>query len=234
MAPLETFFLTCDVLLTGFTVGTTVWFFFVQSPFLFNLMGREKFVPNMMQMTRLWVSTMFLSVSALVTVCLAAPYVLGSSATTASSITLNGCLLGLSWLAIAVNKFIIVPKALKVGAKSHNERKGDNSKDVKSFVVQGGSKTQTKTLHQTVVVFVLLMTVALVAHTVVLIDSISTYIDNCTSRSGLAYIFSIYEIESAYSDVMMQPAAGAHVRPPRRPWSDANAWNSWTWSTAGA
>jgi hypothetical protein len=169
---LATCLLTCDVLLTGFTVGTTVWFFFVQSPFLFQRLGREKFVPLMMPLTRLWVTTMFGSVSCLLAVGVAGPLLLVTGHDTPHT-RLPLSLTGLAWLAVAVNKFIVVPKALKAGTKSHQERKGDNSKDVKSFVVQGGSQTQTKAWHQSVVVFVLVMAGALVAHTVAVCASLT-------------------------------------------------------------
>jgi hypothetical protein len=171
MVLLATCLLTCDVLLAGFTVGTTVWFFFVQSPFLFQRLGREKFVPIMMPLTRLWVTTMFGSVSCLLAVGVAGPLCVTSNDTPRTRLPLS--LTGLAWLAVALNKFLVVPKALKAGAKSHQERKGDHSKDVKSFVVQGGSQTQTKAWHQTVVVFVLVMAGALVAHTVALCASLT-------------------------------------------------------------
>jgi hypothetical protein len=153
---LGTLLITIDLFLTGFTVGTTVWFFFIQSPMLFNLMGREKFVPIMMQMTRLWVHTMFLSTSTLLAVSLVIKH------DYRESLQFYYVLAG--WVAILTNRFVMVPNALKAGASSHQERKGDNSKDVKSFVVEGGSKTETKTMHQAVVTFVLIMSAALVAH----------------------------------------------------------------------
>jgi hypothetical protein len=155
---LYTLLIAIDYLLAGFTVGTTVWFFFIRSPFLFSLMGREKFVPIMMQMTRVWVRTMFYSVTGLLVVSRIIQRQFQSS--------LKHYIVLVAWFAILANRFVIVPKALKAGAKSHDERKGDNTKDVKKFVVQGGSKTETKTLHQTVVLCVLIMAGALLAHLV--------------------------------------------------------------------
>ena len=67
---------------------------------------------------------------------------------------------------MALNWFVVVPAALKAGARSTRERKGDNSKDLKEFAVNGGGKTETKSLHQTVVVFVLIMVGAFVGHLV--------------------------------------------------------------------
>jgi hypothetical protein len=153
----QTLLIASDQLLTGFTVGTTVWFFFIQSPFLFRLMGREKFVPIMMQMTRVWVRTMFYSVTVLLLVSRIIQELYSS---------LKHSIVVVAWLAILINYSVVVPKALKAGARSHDERKGDNTKDVKDFALKGGSKTQTKTLHQAVVLFVLIMTGALLAHLV--------------------------------------------------------------------
>jgi hypothetical protein len=121
-------------------------------------MGREKFVPIMMQMTRVWVRTMFYSVTGLLLVSWIIQQQFQSS--------LKHYIVLVAWLAILANRFVIVPRALKAGAKSHDERKGDNTKDVKDFVVQGGSKTETKTLHQAVVLCVLIMAGALLAHLV--------------------------------------------------------------------
>jgi hypothetical protein len=149
--------LATDQLLTGFIVGVTVWFFFIQSPFLFQLMGKEKFVPIMMQLTRLWVSTMFYSATALLVVSLLL---------LTKEVPLKVAIVAIGWLAITINKFVVVPKALKAGARSRNGRKGDNSKDVQEFIVDGGGKSETKALHQTVVVFVLIMSGAFVLHLV--------------------------------------------------------------------
>lgn len=83
-------------------------------------------------------------------------------------------IVAIGWLAIFINKYFVVPKALKAGARSHNQRKGDNSKDVQEFVVEGGGKSETKVLHQTVVVFVLIMSGAFIAHLVDLAGAAST------------------------------------------------------------
>lgn len=153
-----TLLLSLDLLLTGFVTGTTVWFFFIQSPHLFQRMGREKFVPIMMGLTKLSMTTIFVCV-----VCV--------SLTAAANYQQSGNSAQLLWalaalVATSINHFFVVRAALQAGAESQAERKGDNSRDVKDFAVQGGSKTQTKTLHQSVVAFVLLMTGASVGHLV--------------------------------------------------------------------
>uniref|UniRef100_A0A7S2Q4N7 DUF4149 domain-containing protein n=1 Tax=Skeletonema marinoi TaxID=267567 RepID=A0A7S2Q4N7_9STRA len=148
--------LALDQGLTGFTVGVTVYFFFIQSPKLGKTMGKEKFVPLMMALTRTWAKTMFLSSTAN----------LATSLYLSSNDTMNISLVAIGWMAMALNWFVVVPAALKAGARSTRERKGDNSKDLKEFAVNGGGKTETKSLHQTVVVFVLIMVGAFVGHLV--------------------------------------------------------------------
>eukprot|EP00986_Skeletonema_menzelii_P011586 scaffold6032_cov124-Skeletonema_menzelii.AAC.1 len=121
--------LALDQGLTGFTVGVTVYFFFIQSPKLAKTMGKEKFVPLMMALTRVWAKTTFLSSTA----NLAMSLYLSSNGT-----TMNIYLVAIGWMAMALNWFIVVPAALKAGARSARERKGDHSKDLKEFAVNGG------------------------------------------------------------------------------------------------
>eukprot|EP00516_Mucochytrium_quahogii_P005415 CAMPEP_0203750324 /NCGR_PEP_ID=MMETSP0098-20131031/4570_1 /ASSEMBLY_ACC=CAM_ASM_000208 /TAXON_ID=96639 /ORGANISM=" , Strain NY0313808BC1" /LENGTH=109 /DNA_ID=CAMNT_0050639557 /DNA_START=263 /DNA_END=588 /DNA_ORIENTATION=- len=60
--------------------------------------------------------------------------------------------------ATLFNTYVIVPRALAAGKASAVERaKNENTSSVKDFAIEGGSKTETKTLHQTVVAFVLVM-----------------------------------------------------------------------------
>jgi hypothetical protein len=154
---LQTSLLALDQLLAGFSVGTTVWFFFIQSPFLLKILGKEKFTPTMMKLIELWAKT----VSALFV--LVQPLRVVLSGNKASPI-MDLVPLAIGWTAIAVNRFVIVPRALQAGWKSSRGRKGDNSKDVKDFAVQGGGRTETKSLHQTVVLYVLIMSGGLVGH----------------------------------------------------------------------
>jgi hypothetical protein len=64
-----------------------------------------------------------------------------------------------------LNYFVVVPRALAKGRQSTRERvQTDNSANIKNFVIEGGSKTETKTMHQLVVLFVLIMIGALVVH----------------------------------------------------------------------
>ena len=144
-----------DIGLSGGIVLVTVWFFFLQSPFLFKRLGRAKFVPIMMQMTQLFFDVQV--VFGVLLVALAGLRVQGLDANTGTAAA--------AFVFTAVNRMVIVPKALAKGRASAEER-GTNpdSRSATDFAVQGGSKTETKTMHQTVVLFVLLNVGALAAH----------------------------------------------------------------------
>lgn len=141
-----------DIAISAGIVFVTVWFFFVQSPFLFNRLGRQKFVPIMMQITQLYFKfIMALNVASFVVSLYYTKTVVMTSV--------------LALAATCLNYLVIVPKALQKGRQSMRERVGtDNTSDIKDFVVEGGSKTETKTMHQMVVVFVLVMVGAHVVH----------------------------------------------------------------------
>jgi len=127
------------------------------------MMGKEKFVPLMMALTRLWVKVMFASSSALL---------LTSVWLSNNGHAVNLWLVGVGWFAMTINRFIVVPAALKAGAGSAKQREGDNSKDLKDFAVRGAdSKNATKALHQTVVAFVFIMVGAFIGHLVDLAGS---------------------------------------------------------------
>ena len=133
-----------DILLSGSILSLTVYFFFVQSPFLFGRLGRAKFVPIMMQMTQLFFN---------VQVVLGVALVVLSYARVQLGIHTVGAVLALA--ATTVNRFVVVPRALAAGRASAKERaENPDSHSATDFAVQGGSKTQTKTLHQTVVAVV--------------------------------------------------------------------------------
>ena len=61
-------------------------------------------------------------------------------------------------VAVGINTVVVVPRALAAGRSSARERKEEgDSKSATDFAVQGGSKTQTKSMHQAVVLFTLVM-----------------------------------------------------------------------------
>jgi len=138
--------LLLETVVSSSIIAITIWFFFIQSPFLFSKLGRKKFVPIMMQMTSLYFSTIFITCVVLFLLSLINSNFnikIGSS---------------VSLIAVTINKFLVVPNALAAGKRSVSERDGEESHSTVDFAVQGGSKTETKGWHQSVVAFVLLMT----------------------------------------------------------------------------
>ena len=67
--------------------------------------------------------------------------------------------------ACVLNWGIVVPRALAAGRASVEEWKQTEESNAKmDFVVQGGSKTRTKQLHQTVVLLVVITTASLICN----------------------------------------------------------------------
>jgi len=159
---MDGFLLLADTCVSAGIIFVTVWFFFVQSPFLFNRLGREKFVPIMMQIMQL-----YFKFTVVLNGAVAAISTLRSEGgPLKESQNVAACA---ALAAVLINLLVVVPRALAAGRRSMRERKGtDNSSSVKDFAIEGGSKTETKTMHQTVVVFVLVDVAALVAHILLL------------------------------------------------------------------
>jgi hypothetical protein len=134
-----------DLVVAGFTVGAIVWFFFIQSPALISSMGREKFVPIQMRLTK--VLFRVLSVSALVLVVLSW-FASGGIAFLAAT---------LSAVAAVVAHFFVIPRALRAGGKGRVETVnagGDAS--VAKFASEGAGPSAA-IWHRTVVVFVVII-----------------------------------------------------------------------------
>jgi hypothetical protein len=151
-----------EVLGAASVVSTSVFFFFLQAPVLLAAVGhkRERFMPLMMSLTK---RAFFRAVPA------ASFAALGLAALASSRAGLglipdlaNPRLLGatISAAATAVNTFVVVPMALSAGARAMASRKkgtatGSANPSSAEFAVDGGDKSETKSLHLTVVVFVL-------------------------------------------------------------------------------
>ena len=73
-----------------------------------------------------------------------------------------------SLVAVLINAIVVVPRALEAGKRA--TRTADKSQSVGSFAVDGGHQTDTKTLHQTVVLFVVIMLGASVVHVHVMVN----------------------------------------------------------------
>ena len=98
--------------------GATIYFFFIQTPFLLKFMGSEKFVPLQMKLTGryFFYVQIPLLISVIVTMVLAHNYNSKGLVMMASAI--------LGGIAGLVNKSFVVPNALEEGAKSINLRQG--------------------------------------------------------------------------------------------------------------
>jgi len=134
-----------DFAVAGFLVGANVWFFFIQSPLLITIMGREKFVPIQMKLTKLLFRS--LSIAAVALVFLAW--------ISSGSVALFGAIFAAVSALIA--HFYIIPRALKAGGKGRVEtiaKGGDHS--VAKFASEG-SGPSSSFWHRTVVVFVILI-----------------------------------------------------------------------------
>ncbi|RLB55088.1 MAG: hypothetical protein DRJ42_07265 [Deltaproteobacteria bacterium] len=149
-----------DVLLLSFAFGTTLWFFFVQSPALFKSMGKERFLPLQMRLTKL----LFKTLAVVVPLMLGATLVHGRD-----PYWLHVGTAGLATLGVLTNNFVVVPRALKAGGQSLRDLQNEQAPDgsVSGFASDGGGSA-TKVWHRMVVLFVVVMLAGLVSHGIVL------------------------------------------------------------------
>lgn len=98
--------LTIELLAIAYILGTTVWFFFIQSPVLYSSMDRERFIPVQMRVARLLFTTLFVALIVTMVATIIRTLTLTSLATLTSVIAL---------LAGGLNKFAIFPRALRAG-----------------------------------------------------------------------------------------------------------------------
>jgi hypothetical protein len=171
---------TVGLLADCLVIGAPIWVFFFQSPALFAFMGRSKFIPPMMRLTKVlfrWTfpvaSAVALSTSLLTDIRVDCTHTQYTYATATPWAILSAA-------AVAVNSLVVVPRALAAGAKattvqgqSTSTANSTYSKTTKigsktaDFALSGGdgnNKSVTRTLHQTVVVLVVLMLVGAVGH----------------------------------------------------------------------
>ncbi len=143
-----------DVLIASLAIGATVWFFFIQSPALIRSMGRDRFVPLQMRLTRLLFAVLMYATLA----------VLGLSLVLSPGV---GPVLAGAVIAAAgalFSHFYVIPRALRAGGKGRAEaRKAGDEGSVAQFAVEG-SGPSSKFWHQLVVVFVVVILGGLVVH----------------------------------------------------------------------
>ena len=143
-----------DLFALAFVFGATGWFFFVQSPVLLKTLGREQFVPIQMRLTVVLFKALNVSLFVML-VASVGHSPLGSSSTIAA---------GTALIAGLINKFYVLPKALKAGGKSRMDIRGkDNEGSTGNFASEGVGN-RTKLLHRLVVLFVVIMLCGVVVH----------------------------------------------------------------------
>lgn len=175
---------TVGLLADCLVIGAPIWVFFLQNPTLFAFMGRSKFIPPMMRLTKIlfrWTQTLpVASAVALSTSLLTDIQVDCTHTKYKYAYTTPWAILPAA--AVAVNSLVVVPRALAAGAKattvqgqstatstanstwSKTTKIGSKTAD---FAVSGGDgnkKSVTRTLHQTVVILVVVMLVGAVGH----------------------------------------------------------------------
>lgn len=137
--------LTLELVVAGYLIGANIWFFFVQSPALISSIGRDKFVPIQMRLTKLLFRTH--SIAAILLFILA--WIVGGNIATIGA--------GLAAIAAIVAQSFVIPRALKAGGRGRAETitEGDD-KSVAKFASEG-SGPSAAFWHRTVVVFVVLI-----------------------------------------------------------------------------
>jgi len=136
---------TLELAIAGFLIGANVWFFFLQSPSLILFMGRDKFIPIQMRLTKLLFRTQ--SVAAILLFLLTWQF--------GGTVALQGA--GLAAAAALIANFVVIPKALKAGGKGRVETMDEGGdKSVTKFASEGSGPSATF-WHRTVVLFVVLI-----------------------------------------------------------------------------
>lgn len=143
-----------DLFALAFVFGATAWFFFVQSPVLLKKLGREQFVPIQMRLIAVLFKT--LTISVFIMFGASAGHSPLSSYTTIAS--------GIALVAVLINKFVVLPRALKAGGQGRADIKGkDNEGSTANFAAVGVGN-RTKLLHRLVVLFVVIMLAGVAVH----------------------------------------------------------------------
>lgn len=144
-----------DSLATAFALGATVWFFFIQSPALIKKMGKEKFIPIQMRLT----IVLFKSLTMAIVVMCAASLIHGTSVLAAPMLSAV-----LALVAVLLNNFVVVPRALRVGGLARkDEMSKSDQKSVTAFASVGAGQ-RSKFWHRMVVMCVLVMAAGLIPH----------------------------------------------------------------------
>lgn len=149
-----------DLIATAFAIGVTLWFFFIQSPALIKTMGKDKFIPLQMRL----VIVLFKTLTITIVVIFAASLIHETSFLSAPVL-----FAGLSLLAVLINKFWVLPRALKAGGRARKDSSSRGDQISATKFASLGAGQASKFWHRMVVFFVLLMVSGLIPHLLLLV-----------------------------------------------------------------
>ena len=152
--------LIIDIFSMALLFGSTIWFFFIQSPVLYKAMVRERFVPIQMRLSGVLLSTQLVALLVL----LVAAVLHTSSLTSTPAIAA-----GVALVAGSLNKFVVFPKALRAGGESVRAGEAEGETGSTAEFVSGGAGDSATRMHRVVVLFVVLMVAGIVANGISLI-----------------------------------------------------------------
>ena len=135
-----------DLIVASFIIGANVWFFFFQSPALIGFMGRDKFVPIQMRLTKLLFRSV--SVAAILLVVIAWFANINILSMLAANLTLAAAL---------VANFFVIPRALIAGGKGRIETQAAGGDHSAAKFASEGSGPSASFWHRMVVLFVVLI-----------------------------------------------------------------------------
>lgn len=151
-----------DAVGTALVFGATTWFFFIQSPMLLKTLGRERFVPLQMRMTKLLFSTILVAL-----VC-----TLAASISHTPPNSLVTCSVVAALAAASINRFLVLPQAFRAAGQGLVEARNAAQADARAAdFASKGIGNRTKILHRLVGLLVLAMLASLAVHGVQLFSA---------------------------------------------------------------
>jgi hypothetical protein len=181
-----------DLLALAFAFGSTVWFFFIQSPVMVKRMGRDRFVPLQMSMALV----LFRSPSVAAVVMAGASFAVTHSPSSTLVLTALLALAG-----AVINSVLVLPRALKTaGASLAEVQSVEAQSSIGNFVSQGAGQA-SGFWHRLVVLFVVVMVGGLVPHAVTLVSAAPPAVETAHEHEPA--------VETAHAPA---PAASAAVK----------------------
>ncbi len=151
--------LIIDIFMMAAIFGSTVWFFFIQSPVLYKAMVRERFVPIQMRLSGVLLKSQLVALVVLFVTAILSRSLISVPAIAAAFALIAG----------TVNKFVVFPRALRAGGESIRSREAEGETGTAVEFVSGGAGHSATQMHRVVVLFIVLMVAGTVTNGVSLI-----------------------------------------------------------------